>query len=328
MQPIRRRKEGELNISRPHVTEASLNLGLEEQLAELRTTIEAQSTRIAVLEAERDAAVHIVAHAGLGPADSEPGLSHMSRARMLKAAAAVAAGVVAVGAGSKSNAFAAGGARSVFGKPNRTANGARRATADANFAAYGTDTTYTPDTTVGFDASDTSSGLQTGVYGYGTNTGTHGKTSSGSGFGILGENDNTQKTGKGLFGGVAGTAVNGYGVLGFVEGGAGVFGGSFTTGAGVMGASEKGTGIHATSYGKSASAFIADQAHGGDAIQATSKFSRGAVLSGGKAALQLTPTKTNSHPLGGQPGDMMVDRFHRLWFCQRGGSPATWKLIA
>ena len=158
----------------------------------------------------------------------------MSRAGILKTAAAIATGaigVAAVGTRGESTAFAA-----------RT--GARHATADANFAAYGTDTTYTPDSTIGFDASDQSSGLKTGVSAYGTETAIVATTDNSHGFAITGENSSKAS---GFLGGVGAISETGYGVLGYTLSGTGIAGASFGSGTGVAAESEKGIGLHATS---------------------------------------------------------------------------------
>jgi hypothetical protein len=243
----------------------------------------------------------------------------VSRARLLKTAAAGAVGVVAVGAGAQSTAVASGRARRDIIPLNTTSE---------TFTAVGSDVNYTPDATIGFDASDTSSGLEKGISAYGSANAIDATTDNPHGFAIICSNSHSQAAAKVAFGAIGCISVTGYGLVALTESGTGVAGGAGSTGVGVFGESANGIGVHATSSGFNSPALLAEQTKSGDAIHGTSKSSRGAVLSGGKAALKLTPTNTNSHPSGGQPGDLMVDRFHRFWFCQRGGNPATWKLIA
>jgi len=273
-------------------------------VSELRAMVLAQAGQIAKLEAILDGR-----EAGMSKVTE----SRMSRGGMLKAAAAVAAGAVGVSALS-----AAGPATAL------AAGNARRATADASFTAYGTDSTYTPDSTIGFDASDTSSGLDTGVSAYGTSVGIAGTTDSPDGYGVVGMNNAKASNASG----VLGACGKGVGTIGASVTGTGVYGSAEGSGYGVQGDSLKGVGVHAVSFDPNHAALLAENAKGGDAIHGASQSARGAVLSGGKAAIQLTPTTTNSHPLTGQPGDLMVDKFHRLWFCQHGGSPAKWVQIA
>jgi hypothetical protein len=46
-----------------------------------------------------------------------------------------------------------------------------------------------------------------------------------------------------------------------------------------------------------------------------------------KAQLRVVPSKASSHPTSGRRGDLFVDSFGRLWFCQAGGKAATWKKV-
>jgi hypothetical protein len=63
----------------------------------------------------------------------------------------------------------------------------------------------------------------------------------------------------------------------------------------------------------------------GVGVSGASSGGRGAVFTGPRAQVKLTPDTSASHPHRGQAGDLFVDKSHRLWFCKGG---TTWKQIA
>lgn len=63
----------------------------------------------------------------------------------------------------------------------------------------------------------------------------------------------------------------------------------------------------------------------GSGVYGQSRDGYGGVFNGGKAQLRLVPGPALSHPSSGQPGDLFVDKSHRLWFCKGG---TTWVHLA
>jgi hypothetical protein len=217
----------------------------------------------------------------------------------LKGAAAAVAGLFGAGLGS--------------GIGGRQADAAT--TVANNFVAYGTDTTYSGRSDVGFDASDPTSGLREGVAATGSIAGV---------VGIVGE---------------FGKANLAAGILGVGQGGKLPGGIPYKSGTGVLALAAKGSvgvdaygsggiGVHGTTRSDSSSGIFGQNNAAGPGIQGLSKLGRGGVFEGKLAAVHLTPSTGRSHPRGGQVGDLMVDASHRLWFCKRGGNPALWKQLA
>ena len=66
-------------------------------------------------------------------------------------------------------------------------------------------------------------------------------------------------------------------------------------------------------------------ATGGALVGKAGAKGRGAVLTGGAAAVTLSPSTATTHPSSGNAGDLFVDSTKRLWFCKGG---TTWKQIA
>jgi hypothetical protein len=69
---------------------------------------------------------------------------------------------------------------------------------------------------------------------------------------------------------------------------------------------------------------------GGDGVVGESIQGYGANLTGGRAPLRLTPSKTEKgHPLTGfhQQGELFVNAAGQLWFCTHDGTPGTWKQV-
>ena len=138
------------------------------------------------------------------------------------------------------------------------------------------------------------------------------------GYGVYG----TTIDSTGVFGGSTSTAGNGVGVEGFSTSGTGVVGqgGAFTTptlpsNTGVYGHGTSGNGVYAVSDSS-------------DAIYGTAANGRGGVFAGTAAAVNLAPASANTHPTGGNTGDLFVDSTGALWYCKAGGSAATWVKLA
>jgi hypothetical protein len=72
---------------------------------------------------------------------------------------------------------------------------------------------------------------------------------------------------------------------------------------------------------------VAGSSASGVGLRGVSPNGRGAVVSGGAAQLRLVPSGADTHPLTGQLGDLFLDKVGRLWFCTKGGNPATWKRV-
>ena len=291
----------------PHTGRGQADAHGESAVEQLQARIAELSARNAVLEAaargdrsrQEDTADAVPAHHAAGHRS-------VSRAGLLKAAAvgiAGAAGVVAFGGGGATPALAA--------------------TKDTNFTAYGTDTGYTPDATIGFDASDDAAGFGYGVKGFGTLAGILGSTNSGKGYAVGAYNSSSSKSAVSLLSIVN----NGYAVAGETSTGTGV-GGYSASGTGTRGQSEKGVGVHGVTKAKDHSAIQGENSGAGMGVHGTSVSGRGGVFAGGAAAVQIVPSKSNTHPRTGQVGDLMLDAQHRLWFCKRGGNPAVWKQLA
>ena len=199
--------------------------------------------------------------------------------------------------------------------------GTRRADAAAttapSFAAYGTDTTYAPDTGIGFDASDSMSGFRRGVSAYGGAIGVLGVTGDVSAdsrsiaFGALGLGESIALPSGG--GSNSGTGVLAYAAKG---------------GLGVEAYGSGGIGVRGMTKSDGNPAMLGVNNAGGPGLKGTSASGRGGVFQGEAAAIRLTPSTSHSHPRNGQVGDLMLDASHRLWFCKRGGNPATWKQLA
>jgi hypothetical protein len=63
-------------------------------------------------------------------------------------------------------------------------------------------------------------------------------------------------------------------------------------------------------------------------VEGRSQTGRGAVFAGASAQVKLMPGSRPTHPSSGETGDLYCDGHGRLWFCKKGGSPATWKQVA
>ena len=143
---------------------------------------------------------------------------------------------------------------------------------------------------------------------------------------------------------------DGDGVHGRADGeGSGVFGEATAAGVGVQGlASKNGTGVIGKASSSSA-IFVSDPGTGvagfGDAIgvgglatghegvgligTGVGAGSRGAIVLGIQAQLQLSPGSRASHPTSrALRGDLYVDKTGRLWYCRTGGTHAVWKQLA
>ena len=57
---------------------------------------------------------------------------------------------------------------------------------------------------------------------------------------------------------------------------------------------------------------------------ARSSGGRGGSFTGTAAQVRLEPSAASTHPHSGKPGDLFVDKRHRLWFCKGG---TTWKQL-
>jgi hypothetical protein len=214
---------------------------------------------------------------------------------------------------------AAAAVAALFGAGMAGGIGARRAdaavTAASNFAAYGTDTTFTGSSSVGFDASDSRAGFSTGVQGTGDTAGV---------VGVVGKLGSPT-----LAAGILGLGMSGK-LLGGIpyKAGTGVFALAGKGSVGVDAYGSGGIGVHGTTRSDSNAGILGQNNAAGPGIHGLSKSGRGGVFEGKLAAVHLTPSSLPSHPRGGQPGDLMVDASHRLWFCRRGGNPAQWKQLA
>jgi hypothetical protein len=80
-----------------------------------------------------------------------------------------------------------------------------------------------------------------------------------------------------------------------------------SSGVGVNGASAFGTGVRAETF-----------EDGAIGVRGISHKGRGAVLTGAKAQLRLTPSGANTHPASGFVGDLFLDKHKRLWLCKGG----------
>jgi hypothetical protein len=219
-------------------------------------------------------------------------------------------GLFKAGAAALVGALGAGVAGS-FGARNVDA----AATTGVNFAAYGTDTTYTGQDDIGFDASDTNAGFATGVSGYGKLVGA---------LGVVGD------LGKGtLAAGILGLGESGHlpGGVPF-KAGTGVFALAAKGGVAVDAYGSGGIGVHGTTKSPDHSGVLGQNNADGPGVHGISMSGVGGVFEGGEAAVRLIPSASASHPRSGHTGDLMLDASHRLWFCKRGGSPAVWKRLA
>ncbi len=221
------------------------------------------------------------------------------RSGLLKGAIGALAGVLGAGL------FAGAGSQ------NADAAG----TAASNFTAYGTDTTFTGNPQIGFDASDQNAGFIEGVYGTGTIAGV---------IGVVGN------PGKGTqAAGVLGLAHSGHLPGGIpYKAGTGVFAVAAKGAIGVDAYGSGGIAVHGTTRSDSSPGILGQNNSRGPGIRGASQLGRGGVFEGGLAAVRLAPSTAPTHPRGGQVGDLMVDSAHRLWFCKRGGNPARWKQLA
>jgi hypothetical protein len=143
----------------------------------------------------------------------------------------------------------------------------------------------------------------------------------------------TQGTGCGLFGQINNASSSQSAIIGLTNG----------TGAALSGVSSgSGAGVGALVFGGTGSALLASIVNGANTQPAVAAVTngtgpalqgkggtkaRGAVLSGGPAQAQLTPSTASTHPTAGQAGDLFVDSALRLWFCTVGGTTATWKQV-
>jgi hypothetical protein len=189
------------------------------------------------------------------------------------------------------------------------------ATTASNFAAYGSDTTFTGDPGTGFDASELNSGLDYGVDAYGKKIGV---------VGLAGD----LKAGT-FSAGVLGLATSGHlpGGVPFKTG-TGVFAWAAHGGVGVDAYGSGGIGVHGTTRSDDKPGILAQNNAAGPGIYGTSANGRGGVFDGSQAAIRLVPSSHPSHPRNGEVGDLVLDAAHRLWFCKRGGNPAVWKRLA
>ena len=155
----------------------------------------------------------------------------------------------------------------------------------------------------------------------------HGQSSAGDG--IVGESGaadksglyatNTNAAGWGVNGSNSGALTNGY-----VAGRNGVFGQARgTSGSGVVGYSGAASPI--TGPAKTGVYGYANHDAAAVGVNGQSPKGRGVVASGGAAQLRLVPSSAATHPATGQPGDLFLDKSHRLWLCKGG---TTWVKVA
>ena len=166
----------------------------------------------------------------------------------------------------------------------------------------------------GNNLSDAPSGvLGIASNGTGFNIGVQGIASSASGIGVVGRATNAGDNGVGVYGeskGPNGAAVRGVAV------GTGMYG--TATGAGSTGVLGDGQGFGVAGYGSGV---------GGVGVRGYSSSSggRGGSFTGKAAQVRLEPSAESTHPRSGKPGDLFVDKSHRLWFCKGG---TTWTQLA
>jgi hypothetical protein len=150
-------------------------------------------------------------------------------------------------------------------------------------------------------------------HGTGFNLGVQGIASSASGIGVVGRATNGGDNAVGVYGESKGP--NGAGVKG-VGAGIAVYGQS--TGA-------ASTGVQGDGHLHGVAGYASDAAGIGVYGYAQSSGGRGGSFTGKSAQVRLEPSAASTHPHSGKPGDLFVDKSHRLWFC-KGGS--TWVKLA
>mgnify|MGYP000956422285 CR=1 FL=1 len=138
-------------------------------------------------------------------------------------------------------------------------------------------------------------------------------------------------SGLGAFGGVVGDSSERNGVAGLSGSANGVFGASagrssFNAVAGVLGDSSVRYGVAGFS---TSNAGMRAASSSGSGIYASSTSGIGAVVSGGRAPLQLTPKSTPGRPTSGThgKGELVVDSAGSLFICTATGTPGTWKKV-
>ena len=168
-------------------------------------------------------------------------------------------------------------------------------------------------------------GSAVGVLGTGSGVGGWGVygLANNSGYGVIGESPAND----GVYGkstdaaGVYGYSKNEYGVHGYGANASGIYGETPSGASGVAGSSQYGSGVYGV--GQSSTGVTGEGPVVG--IRGLSSAGRGAVLSGGAAALRLLPSAAASHPGTGRRGDLFLDRAGRLWYCSGG---AAWTRLA
>jgi hypothetical protein len=172
-----------------------------------------------------------------------------------------------------------------------------------------------------------SSSAGTGVYGYadsasGSTCGVYGQSSSSAGTGVYGHADSAT----GLTFGVWGQSQShkGVGVVGYAQAYSGPTRGVYgqvnsPTGQGAV------VGYASAASGATPGVLGIVGSPAGAAVKGAGGPGRGGLFSGRAAQLRLAPASTTSHPASGLPGDLFLDKSHRLWFCKGG---VTWVKLA
>ncbi|GEM_PF-1661375 len=175
---------------------------------------------------------------------------------------------------------------------------------------------------------ETAAATASGVHGIGRAAGAVGVHGAGGQAGIRGESP----AGIGVDArSAAGIAVRATGPRGIVVSSATGVGVDVetTTGIGVHVLAGDGLPVSTTNQSAAHPAISASNTLGGPALRATSISGYGAVFTGGRAPLRLTPAAKAGHPRSGahQKGELVVDRNGTLYLCTAGGRPGRWRRV-